>query len=707
VKRLIWVGLAGALLLASVPVALGLLQGSSRSHGAAASSSLTCSVKPSCGEGEVAVFRMSGLANAHAQTAAGTTYANVVCCSGPAGLSTSCSGSYAAVLRLWAADNAHVAEASDMTYTTEVCLSATGTAMNCQYGSTCGSGYACLATISGPTNAHVADCDGVDDYGIKVCCAPALAETPTATPTATDTPTATPSETPTATPTPTATASSTPTPTSTPTDTPTPTATNTLTATATATSTPTDTPTATPTATDTPTATPSETPTATATATDTPTATPSETPTATPTATDTPTATPTETPTATPTDTPSATPTPTPEPCAVSLAGFWQIQYSYDPIYNTPGSFNCSQQLEQTGCAVTGTLSCLTPFNGSVVGPVAGTVDDVSLTFESQVYFPQMPFTVSAHASVSSDGSQTAGTWSCDPSCWSGTFAGERIPSSYAQPIEASLGGSLETALGDTLTVPPGALAENTTITGDIAPLPTPPPPGLRALSRAYTFGPAGLTFQLPTTLVLSYTDEDLGLWGQGADPSTLRVYVYDSTNGTWQLLGGTVDFSERTLTVQVDHFSTFAVMGSPPTDLDGDGCTGGEEATSAPSPKPGSTGLFDPFNPYDFYDVPVPAYPDMTPNGPKDRAVAMDDVLAVLFYVGTYEGDGGAANPNGVAYDVDKDDDKVKDGRGYDRTPGAEPNPPWDVGPPDGAVSMDDVLAVLAQVGLDCSGPP
>jgi len=177
-RRLISVSLAAALLLAAVPVALGLLQGLSRSYGApgrapvwaAASSSLTCSVKASCGAGEVAVFRMSGLANAHAQTAAGTTYANVVCCSGPAGLSTSCSGTYATVLRLWAADNAHVAS-NDLTYGTQVCLSATDTAMNCQYGSTCGSGYACLATISGTTNAHVADCDGSGDYATKVCCA--------------------------------------------------------------------------------------------------------------------------------------------------------------------------------------------------------------------------------------------------------------------------------------------------------------------------------------------------------------------------------------------------------------------------------------------------------------------------------------------------------------------------------------------------------
>jgi len=143
--------------------------------------------------------------------------------------------------------------------------------------------------------------------------------------------------------------------------------------------------------------------------------------------------------------------------------------------------------------------------------------------------------------------------------------------------------------------------------------------------------------------------------------------------------------------------------------DCDGDGCADGEEVhgPGAPAPKPGSTGAYDPLAWYDFYDVPVPAYPDPEPNGPKDRAIAMDDVLAVLSYVGTFDGDGGVRNPNGLAYDVDKNTDTVKDGRDYDRSPGTEPNPPWEVRLPDGAVSMDDVLAVLAQVGLSCVGPP
>jgi len=113
----------------------------------------------------------------------------------------------------------------------------------------------------------------------------------------------------------------------------------------------------------------------------------------------------------------------------------------------------------------------------------------------------------------------------------------------------------------------------------------------------------------------------------------------------------------------------------------------------------------FDPYNLYDFYDVPVGANPDPTPNGSRDKAITMSDVLAVLFYVGT--GENRPPNANGVDYDSNKMGAGTKAGRDYDRSPSALPNPPWDAGPPDGTVNMADVLTVLTQAGLDCSGPP
>ena len=156
--------------------------------------------------------------------------------------------------------------------------------------------------------------------------------------------------------------------------------------------------------------------------------------------------------------------------------------------------------------------------------------------------------------------------------------------------------------------------------------------------------------------------------------------------------------------TTSLSPFVVVEPTGTPTPDSDGDGCTWAQE---------GAMG-FDDTRWYDFYDVPVPALADPASNGPRNQAVTIADVLAVLFYVGTYDGDGGTPNANGVAYDsvknsCDLDGDTVmaKEGLCYDRSPGVEPNPPWDAGPPNGAVNIQDVLAVLAQVGLDCSGPP
>ena len=136
--------------------------------------------------------------------------------------------------------------------------------------------------------------------------------------------------------------------------------------------------------------------------------------------------------------------------------------------------------------------------------------------------------------------------------------------------------------------------------------------------------------------------------------------------------------------------------------DTDGDGCPDGREVTIS----------YDPLNSYDFFDVPVPVNADPVPNGSRDRAVSIADVLGVNRYVGTHHGDGGSPNANGVAYDSVKGSCFIGgvqqvEGLCYDRSPGAPPNPPWDAGPPNGSVSISDVLVVNKQVGLRCSGSP
>jgi len=152
----------------------------SRASSAPLAAPLVCNVKASCTSDEVTVFRMSSSGNAHAGTPGGSGYGLAVCCTNVSGLGTQCFGTYDVALTLSGADDAHVA--SDGSYPARVCLSGgDDSGADCTATGACPTDYACLATISGSTNAHVADCDGVDDYATRVCCQAAPDNCPTIT----------------------------------------------------------------------------------------------------------------------------------------------------------------------------------------------------------------------------------------------------------------------------------------------------------------------------------------------------------------------------------------------------------------------------------------------------------------------------------------------------------------------------------------------
>lgn len=144
--------------------------------------------------------------------------------------------------------------------------------------------------------------------------------------------------------------------------------------------------------------------------------------------------------------------------------------------------------------------------------------------------------------------------------------------------------------------------------------------------------------------------------------------------------------------------------------DADGDGCSNTAEMGSDLAKGGGR----DPSNPYDFYDVPVPAVADPEPNGPRNKMADIGDVLAVLLYA--FADDNGPPNAAGVDYDSLKDGDWAgpttmlpdgavdsydEVGRQYDRSPASPVS-----GPPNGSIDISDVLAALEQFGHDCSQP-
>ncbi len=133
--------------------------------------------------------------------------------------------------------------------------------------------------------------------------------------------------------------------------------------------------------------------------------------------------------------------------------------------------------------------------------------------------------------------------------------------------------------------------------------------------------------------------------------------------------------------------------------DTDGDGCTDLQETGGDLM----LGGQRNPHDPYDFYDVPVPAIADPTPNGARNAVVDIGDVLAVLFYA--FADDNGPPNSNGVDYDSMKGSCSInnvpgqEEGLCYDRTAVFPLS-----GAPNGAIDIGDVLAVLGQFTHDCT---
>jgi hypothetical protein len=127
--------------------------------------------------------------------------------------------------------------------------------------------------------------------------------------------------------------------------------------------------------------------------------------------------------------------------------------------------------------------------------------------------------------------------------------------------------------------------------------------------------------------------------------------------------------------------------------DDDGDGCSDVEELS-------GNIllgGTRNPLFPWDFADVPTPALPAP---GSKNTVITLQDVSATLAWVGRSTSNG--TDAGGHNYQHDNNANGVPDGSEYDRVANGSLT-----GPPNGAITISDVGAVLGQVGTSCLAAP
>ena len=100
---------------------------------------------------------------------------------------------------------------------------------------------------------------------------------------------------------------------------------------------------------------------------------------------------------------------------------------------------------------------------------------------------------------------------------------------------------------------------EGNALTSINAGITTAPPAnnGDNAVVLAYTFGPDGANFNPALTLTLKY---DTAISTAKVLENSLYAVGWDGTQ--WQTLSGVINKAQKTITIQISHFSTYAVMG-------------------------------------------------------------------------------------------------------------------------------------------------
>lgn len=124
---------------------------------------LTCEVRAvGCQTGYTTLFKLSNITDAHVELRNESLYNVTVCCRETYGvnasLGTACTGTYnRTILNISGSTNAHAALNNETGYDVRLCINSTNN-ISFGYDTSCAGFDACIASISGNTNAHVANC---------------------------------------------------------------------------------------------------------------------------------------------------------------------------------------------------------------------------------------------------------------------------------------------------------------------------------------------------------------------------------------------------------------------------------------------------------------------------------------------------------------------------------------------------------------------
>jgi hypothetical protein len=112
--------------------------------------------------------------------------------------------------------------------------------------------------------------------------------------------------------------------------------------------------------------------------------------------------------------------------------------------------------------------------------------------------------------------------------------------------LSAATGGAVSLADVE-LFFPPLALSSDTLISIDI--------PDIAVFENH--FGTAGLKFNVPVKVVMSYRDADLS----GINETTITLAWFNDLTGEWWKIPCTIDVVNKTVTGSLNHFSAYALI--------------------------------------------------------------------------------------------------------------------------------------------------
>jgi len=198
----------------------------------------------------------------------------------------------------------------------------------------------------------------------------------------------------------------------------------------------------------------------------------------------------------------------------------------------------------------TPTTTTTTP--ATTIPPITTTLPPITITTSATTSTTTTP--TSTTATTSPVTTTVTGTGTVDVSndvTAGGEFIGPVILSS------ADNNATINIPAGISGTTSDGQPLTSITVT-QLSEPPASPPAGENIISSPYEFGPSGAHFNSPITMTFSYDPTKLA---SGAPETSLVIAYYSISEGQWVTLGGVVDTVNHTITVQVNHFTAFAVI--------------------------------------------------------------------------------------------------------------------------------------------------